>query len=61
MTTELAQKVGLKLFERNLEQYTPADPLYEEYIDKKGKKKRRRVCSLLYHSAPPGLSKLWLL
>jgi hypothetical protein len=46
MTSELAQKVGLKLFEKNLEHYAPApvDPLYEEYVDEKGRKKRRKVC-----------------
>jgi len=43
MTTELARKVGLKLFEKHLEQYTPSDPLYEEYTNEKGKKKRRKV------------------
>jgi hypothetical protein len=43
MTSDMAKKVGLKLFEKHLEQYTPADPLYEDYTDAKGRKKRRRV------------------
>jgi hypothetical protein len=43
MASGLARKAGLKLFEKHLEQYTPADPLYEEYTDEKGKKKRRKV------------------
>lgn len=44
MTSTLAQKAGLKLFEQHVRDYTPADPLYEEYVDpKSGKKKRRRV------------------
>lgn len=51
MTSEMAQKVGLKLFTKHLEQYSPQDPLYEEYTDEKGKKKRRR------REIPPGLSK----
>ena len=36
-------KAGLKLFTRYLEHYTPADPLYEEYVDKRGRTKRRKV------------------
>jgi len=51
MAEQIAKKVGLKLFEKHLEQYTPADPLYEEYTDEKGKKKRRK------REVPPGLSK----
>ncbi|KAI0303822.1 hypothetical protein B0F90DRAFT_1569487, partial [Multifurca ochricompacta] len=35
-------KTGIKLFARHLEQYTPADPLYEEYVDKRGRTKRRK-------------------
>ncbi|TDL17915.1 hypothetical protein BD410DRAFT_793792 [Rickenella mellea] len=50
MTSNLAQKVGLKLFEKHLEQYEPADPVYEFYTDEKGKKKKRR------RELPPGLS-----
>ncbi|KIM32928.1 hypothetical protein M408DRAFT_62500 [Serendipita vermifera MAFF 305830] len=51
MASKLAKKAGLKVFEKHLEQYTPADPLYEEYIDDKGKKQRRK------REIPPGLSK----
>lgn len=47
----MAQKAGMKLFEKHLEQYAPADPYYEEYVDDKGKKKRRK------REVPPGLSK----
>jgi len=51
MTSDMAKKIGMKLFEKHLEQYTPADPLYEEYTDAKGRTKRRR------REIPPGLSK----
>lgn len=44
MTSKLAQKVGLKLFDKHLAQYTPADPLYETYTDNRGKERRRKVC-----------------
>ncbi|PVF97940.1 hypothetical protein CPB86DRAFT_674759, partial [Serendipita vermifera] len=47
----MAQKAGLKLFEKHLEQYAPADPYYEEWTDEKGKKQRRK------REIPPGLSK----
>lgn len=40
----------MKLFTRHLEHYTPADPLYEEYVDKRGRTKRRK------RQLPPGLS-----
>ncbi|KAI0359904.1 hypothetical protein OH77DRAFT_1446590 [Trametes cingulata] len=49
--SNLAIKAGRKLFERNLEQYQPADPMYETYVDKKGRERRRR------RETPPGLSK----
>ncbi|KAH7098507.1 hypothetical protein BKA62DRAFT_713002, partial [Auriculariales sp. MPI-PUGE-AT-0066] len=48
---KLAKKYGKHLFEKNLESYTPKDPLYEEYVDDHGKKRRRR------REVPPGLSK----
>ncbi|KAI0784514.1 hypothetical protein C8Q75DRAFT_779193 [Abortiporus biennis] len=48
--TTLVQKTGRKLFEKHLEQYAPADPLYETYTDKKGRTKRRK------RELPPGLS-----
>ncbi|KAN0138967.1 hypothetical protein V8E53_003355 [Lactarius tabidus] len=43
-------KAGLKLFSRHLEHYTPTDPLYEDYVDKRGRTKRRK------RQLPPGLS-----
>lgn len=43
MASGLAKKAGLKVLEKHLESYTPQDPLYEEYTDEKGKKKRRKV------------------
>ena len=49
--TALLGKAGKELFERHLEQYAPADPLYETYTDHKGREKRRR------RELPPGLSK----
>ncbi|CAE6530954.1 unnamed protein product [Rhizoctonia solani] len=51
MTSAFAKKAGLKVFERHMQNYTPADPLYEEYTDEQGRKKRRK------RELPPGLSK----
>ncbi|KAG1870738.1 hypothetical protein DFJ58DRAFT_764367 [Suillus subalutaceus] len=48
--TSYLQKAGTKLFEKNLEQYRPEDPLYEFYTDKRGKQRRRK------RAIPPGLS-----
>ncbi|KZP05618.1 hypothetical protein FIBSPDRAFT_914853 [Athelia psychrophila] len=48
--TTLINKAGRELFSKHLEQYSPADPMYEEYTTAKGKKKRRK------RAAPPGLS-----
>ena len=69
---KILQKTGKKLFAAHLEQYAPADPLYEEYVDDKGRKKRRKVGPILHRHAahitpltrtsrfkreiPPGLS-----
>jgi hypothetical protein len=51
MTSTILNKAGKALFEKNLEdRYAPADPMYEEYTDKKGRKKRRK------RALPPGLS-----
>jgi len=50
MKSELLHKAGRKLFASHLEQYAPADPLYEQYTDNKGRKKRRK------REIPPGLS-----
>ncbi|CAE6459695.1 unnamed protein product [Rhizoctonia solani] len=51
MATTFAKKAGLKVFETHMQNYTPADPLYEEYTDEQGRKKRRK------RELPPGLSK----
>ena len=40
MTSNLALKVGRSLFEKHLDNYTPTDPLYETYVDKKGKESK---------------------
>lgn len=48
MTSNLALKVGRSLFEKHLDNYTPTDPLYETYVDKKGKERRRRVRALCF-------------
>lgn len=60
-------KAGKKLFEKHLEKYAPADPLYEFYTNDKGKQKRRKVCNssrptyrlqltITQRQLPPGLS-----
>ncbi|CAE6445583.1 unnamed protein product [Rhizoctonia solani] len=51
MAGAFAKKAGMKVFEQHMQNYTPADPLYEEYTDEHGKKKRRK------RELPPGLSK----
>ncbi|KAG9095372.1 hypothetical protein FRC06_009858 [Ceratobasidium sp. 370] len=51
MTSTIAKKAGLKVFEKHMNNYTPADPLYEEYTDERGRKMRRK------RELPPGLSK----
>jgi len=50
MTSYIAHKAGLSLFQRHLENYAPQDPLYETYVDNKGRTKRRK------RELPPGLS-----
>jgi hypothetical protein len=68
MANYIAKTVGKGLFEQHLNNYQPADPLYEEYVDKKGRTRRRKVRSHspLFHLShekvsqrelPPGLSK----
>ncbi|CAE6363650.1 unnamed protein product [Rhizoctonia solani] len=47
----IAKKAVSKVFERHMQNYTPSDPLYEEYTDEHGKKRRRK------RELPPGLSK----
>ena len=55
-------KAAVKLFSRHLEHYTPEDPLYEEYVDKRGRTKRRKVRPLYStrhissHLVPPSRS-----
>jgi hypothetical protein len=44
MTSMLAKKAGMKLFSQNIQQYTPVDPLYETYVDDRGRERRRKVC-----------------
>ncbi|KAK0218293.1 hypothetical protein EDD85DRAFT_961568 [Armillaria nabsnona] len=51
MATKLFEKTGKKLFAKHLEQYSPADPLYEVYTDDRGKQRRKK------RELPPGLSK----
>jgi hypothetical protein len=50
LNNPLLNKTGKALFEKHLAQYSPADPMYEEYTDARGRKKRRR------REIPPGLS-----
>ncbi|KAF7292868.1 hypothetical protein MIND_01185800 [Mycena indigotica] len=50
MSDALLRKAGRTLFEKHLQQYAPADPMYEEYTTAQGKKKRRR------RAIPEGLS-----
>jgi len=50
MTSAFAKKAGLKVFEQHLQKYQPADPIYETYVDAKGRTKRRRVRSLIFSS-----------
>jgi len=51
MSNYLATKVGRGLFEKHITGYQPVDPLYEEYVDQKGRTRRRK------RELPPGLSK----
>jgi len=41
----------MHIFEQHLDSYTPKDPLYETYVDDKGRERRRK------REVPPGLSK----
>ncbi|EJU04563.1 hypothetical protein DACRYDRAFT_47767 [Dacryopinax primogenitus] len=50
MAEELARRYGVGLFKKHIAQYEPSDPMYETYVDKKGRTKRRR------RAVPPGLS-----
>jgi len=44
MSSGFLKKTGKQLFSKHLEQYAPVDPLYEQYVDDRGRKKRRKVC-----------------
>ena len=70
MTSGFAAAAGRKVLSKHLTNYTPADPLYETYTDKKGRERTRRVNTLSFKSnggnadrtllqrdLPPGLSK----
>jgi len=46
-----AKKAGMGVLSKHLQNYTPQDPMYEEYVDTRGRKKKRR------RQLPPGLSK----
>ncbi|PCH42385.1 hypothetical protein WOLCODRAFT_144026 [Wolfiporia cocos MD-104 SS10] len=48
--TDFYERLGRKLFEKHLQDYRPADPLYETYTDKRGRQRRRK------RELPPGLS-----
>jgi len=50
MSQAIMKKAGLTVFEKHMKNYEPADPLYEEYVDNKGKTRRRK------RELPPGLS-----
>ncbi|KAI0051043.1 hypothetical protein FA95DRAFT_1461976, partial [Auriscalpium vulgare] len=47
----LAEKYGRGLFAKHIAQYQPQDPLYETYVDSKGRSRRRK------RELPPGLTK----
>jgi len=51
-TKKLAKKAGLAVFAKHMDDYKPADPYYEVYIDKKGREKRRRVSQAVGSNAP---------
>ncbi|KAG8907171.1 hypothetical protein FRB99_005143 [Tulasnella sp. 403] len=50
MNSTIARKAGMKVLETHLKTYQPQDPLYEEYVDNKGRTRRRK------RELPPGLS-----
>ncbi|KAG9033664.1 hypothetical protein FRB95_014552 [Tulasnella sp. JGI-2019a] len=51
LATAAGKKAGMGVLAKHLQDYTPQDPMYEEYIDAKGRKKQRK------RELPPGLSK----
>ncbi|KAG8988009.1 hypothetical protein FRB90_003020, partial [Tulasnella sp. 427] len=50
MANTVARKAGMKVLEQHLKNYEPKDPMYEEYVDDRGKVRRRK------RELPPGLS-----
>ncbi|KZO96572.1 hypothetical protein CALVIDRAFT_480969 [Calocera viscosa TUFC12733] len=50
MAEQLAQRYGVSIFKKHIAQYEPVDPMYESYVDQKGRTRRRR------REIPPGLS-----
>jgi hypothetical protein len=43
MSQSLINAAGKRLFAQHMEEYRATDPLYEEYVDTRGKTKRRKV------------------
>ena len=41
--TSYAKKAALKVLDKHLVEYQPADPLYETYTNHKGRERRRKV------------------
>ena len=56
MSEVLFKKYGRGLFEKHVKGYEPQDPLYEEYVDKKGRTKKRRVSFALSQSESLSIS-----
>ncbi|KAF8305781.1 hypothetical protein DL93DRAFT_2181668 [Clavulina sp. PMI_390] len=50
MSQAIMKKTGMTIFAKHMKNYEPVDPLYETYVDKKGRTKKRR------RELPPGLS-----
>ncbi|KAG8988899.1 hypothetical protein FRB93_003924 [Tulasnella sp. JGI-2019a] len=55
LATAAGKKAGMGVLAKHLQDYTPQDPMYEEYIDAKGRKKQRKrelpgfsVCGLKF-------------
>jgi len=47
---DIAIRAARKLFSQRIQEYSPSDPYYETYTDKKGRQRRRK------RQVPPGLS-----
>lgn len=45
-------RAGKKVFEKHMESYAPADALYVEYTDDRGRKRRKRASSPLDDPSP---------